>query len=115
MVLSLQLRQPREKTNGTLAQCVVMLKICPSFLEYFRYFPQLLYFSFFNAQVMAGKPQYEMEAPVDFSQIRVFYMDNLNIWFCEKVHNEMRQALKKVLKWNRNIQTLIYNLVGSIF
>jgi hypothetical protein len=49
---------------------------------------------------MAGKPQYEMEPGVDFSQIRVFYMDDLNIWFCEKVHGEMRQALKKVLKLN---------------
>lgn len=50
--------------------------------------------------IIAGKPLESrlLEPSIDFCQVRVLYMDQLNIWFVEQVHSEMRQALKRSVR-----------------
>uniref|UniRef100_A0A914I0F4 Amidase domain-containing protein n=1 Tax=Globodera rostochiensis TaxID=31243 RepID=A0A914I0F4_GLORO len=49
---------------------------------------------------MAGKSLSELSVAIDvaksrLSETRFIYMDNLNIWFVEKVHDDMRNALRQ--------------------
>uniref|UniRef100_A0A915MCQ6 Amidase domain-containing protein n=1 Tax=Meloidogyne javanica TaxID=6303 RepID=A0A915MCQ6_MELJA len=50
--------------------------------------------------IISGKSQSETDfQKIDFSQVRIIYMDILNIWFMENVHSEVLQALRKSVRF----------------
>nr|CAD2172584.1 unnamed protein product [Meloidogyne enterolobii] len=49
--------------------------------------------------IISGKSQSEVDFQIDFSQVKIIYMDILNIWFMENVHSEVLQALRKSVRF----------------